>query len=211
MKKAFFVLIALLLTLCMCACDQSAGAPETTECSFKDATCTAPKTCTYCGATEGEALGHDYQGKTCSRCQAEDPDYHELTEGQWCFTAKHTDGELYKYVIEFVEGFCNVTVEVYQKEDWGQWGDRYDYNGQTWWRCTTYWAVNSPSFPVAVDGKTVTIEAEGDFEQKCIIVLEKTAGNQMTVKSVSNNTLIYRDALGQYIPAGTVFAWEKAE
>jgi len=28
--------------------------------NWVDATCTAPKTCTVCGATEGEALGHDY-------------------------------------------------------------------------------------------------------------------------------------------------------
>ena len=28
--------------------------------SYADATCTAPKTCAACGATEGEALGHDY-------------------------------------------------------------------------------------------------------------------------------------------------------
>ena len=38
---------------------------------WADATCTAPKTCTACGATEGEALGHDYvnhdgQAPTCT-------------------------------------------------------------------------------------------------------------------------------------------------
>ncbi len=30
------------------------------ECVWADATCTAPKTCSKCGATEGEALGHTY-------------------------------------------------------------------------------------------------------------------------------------------------------
>ncbi len=29
---------------------------------WEDATCTAPKTCSKCGATEGEALGHDWSG-----------------------------------------------------------------------------------------------------------------------------------------------------
>lgn len=54
--------------------------------SWKDATCTAPKTCSVCGATEGSALGHievidaailptctadgKTEGKHCSRCGA---------------------------------------------------------------------------------------------------------------------------------------------
>ncbi|MBR6513438.1 MAG: S-layer homology domain-containing protein [Clostridia bacterium] len=36
--------------------------------SFKAATCTAPKTCTSCGMTQGNALGHSYSGNSCSRC-----------------------------------------------------------------------------------------------------------------------------------------------
>ncbi|MBQ7896709.1 MAG: Ig-like domain-containing protein, partial [Oscillospiraceae bacterium] len=34
--------------------------------SFSDATCTAPKTCKVCTATEGEPLGHDYAPATCT-------------------------------------------------------------------------------------------------------------------------------------------------
>lgn len=34
---------------------------------WRDATCTQPKTCTVCGATEGSALGHT-DGAVCSRC-----------------------------------------------------------------------------------------------------------------------------------------------
>ena len=47
---------------------------------FKEATCTEPKTCLECGATEGEALGHTWieadclNPKTCSACG--------LTEGE---------------------------------------------------------------------------------------------------------------------------------
>ncbi|MBR4626506.1 MAG: hypothetical protein IKO47_02155 [Ruminococcus sp.] len=35
---------------------------------WKDATCTAPKTCTVCGATEGGALGHAPENGYCKRC-----------------------------------------------------------------------------------------------------------------------------------------------
>jgi len=44
--------------------------------SWADATCTAPKTCESCGATEGRVLGHNWQDatcmapNTCSRCSA---------------------------------------------------------------------------------------------------------------------------------------------
>lgn len=34
--------------------------------TWADATCTAPKTCTECGETEGEALGHSWEDATCA-------------------------------------------------------------------------------------------------------------------------------------------------
>ena len=50
--------------------------PTTCSHSWKDATCTAPKTCSKCGATEGSATGHSWKDatctapKTCSKCGA---------------------------------------------------------------------------------------------------------------------------------------------
>ena len=52
--------------------------PTPTECAhvWVDATCTAPKTCSACSETEGEALGHKWNdatcttAKTCSVCSA---------------------------------------------------------------------------------------------------------------------------------------------
>ena len=43
--------------------------------SFKDATCTDAKICKICGTKEGNALGHDYQNGVCTRCDEKDPDY----------------------------------------------------------------------------------------------------------------------------------------
>ena len=50
--------------------------------TWVEATCTEPKPCSVCGATEGEALGHDWsentpnyhQPKTCSRCNETEGD-----------------------------------------------------------------------------------------------------------------------------------------
>ncbi len=39
--------------------------------TWTDATCTAPKTCSVCDTTEGEALGHTTDNGTCDRCGEE--------------------------------------------------------------------------------------------------------------------------------------------
>lgn len=54
------------------------SATSPTQCShvYKDATCTAPKTCSKCGATESNAVGHSWKEatcaapKTCTKCGA---------------------------------------------------------------------------------------------------------------------------------------------
>ena len=43
--------------------------------SWKNATCTTPKTCSVCGTTEGKELGHNYVDGVCTACGAADPDY----------------------------------------------------------------------------------------------------------------------------------------
>lgn len=67
MKKIISLISLLTLVLCILA---GCGHKHT----FADATCTAAKTCTECGETEGEPLGHDWKEadcenpKTCTRC-----------------------------------------------------------------------------------------------------------------------------------------------
>ena len=72
-KKIFLILILIMITtLVSCKKETKKGCEHT----FQEATCTQAKTCSKCGATEGEALGHTFQKatcqapKTCSRCGA---------------------------------------------------------------------------------------------------------------------------------------------
>ena len=92
MKKIFAVLLILAMTLSFFGCGtkkESAGTDATTEKAtegeiastacvhvWKEANCLAPKTCTVCKATEGEAAGHVWKEadctapKTCTVCKA---------------------------------------------------------------------------------------------------------------------------------------------
>jgi hypothetical protein len=50
------------------ACMMISGCSKKDEHVWNEATCTVPKTCSECGATEGEALGHDTEIGKCDRC-----------------------------------------------------------------------------------------------------------------------------------------------
>ena len=69
--------------------------PSTCSHSWKDATCSAPKTCSKCGATEGNAAGHSWKDATCtapnicSTCGATGGNsYGHLWERATCTTPK---------------------------------------------------------------------------------------------------------------------------
>lgn len=98
MKKTLLLLLAFLLVFLLAGCGH--------EHIWKDATCTEPKTCEGCGATEGEPLGHKWKDATCTeprictRCgEAEgEPLGHEwkdatCTEPKTCLRCGATEGE----------------------------------------------------------------------------------------------------------------------
>jgi len=77
--------------------------PEACEHSWVDATCTTPKTCSLCSATDGDALGHAHiyttsdDGSshtiTCSRCSYNVVETHNLAEGETCEDCGYTKPE----------------------------------------------------------------------------------------------------------------------
>ena len=69
-----FVLASLIAVLCFSSCGEC-------EHKWQAATCTKPKTCSLCGATEGNALGHKWQEATC-------------TQPKTCSTCGETEGDV---------------------------------------------------------------------------------------------------------------------
>ncbi len=72
-------------TLNTCECGDSyisdeVAAPGHT---WSPATCTTPKTCTACEATEGHLADHDFNNGKCSVCEVPDPDYRAYNTGKW--------------------------------------------------------------------------------------------------------------------------------
>ena len=89
MKKVctVFLLAAMLLSLCACGKDaaQTTTDPtQSTACShnFADATCTTPKTCTLCGVTEGETVGHTLTA-VCTACGKTNAEYVDILDANW--------------------------------------------------------------------------------------------------------------------------------
>lgn len=98
MKKILSLVLAGLLCLSLAACGHTHV--------WEEATCTDAKTCTECGETEGEALGHQWKeatcvnAKTCSVCGAEEgaPLGHNwldatCTDPKTCTVCGETEGE----------------------------------------------------------------------------------------------------------------------
>ena len=69
-KVSLLILVSLILLLSFASCtllDELLGkAPAECEHEWTEATCAAPKTCTKCNATEGEAAAHDWAAATCT-------------------------------------------------------------------------------------------------------------------------------------------------
>ena len=61
--------------------------------SWKAATCTEPKTCTKCGATDGDPLGHDYAPATCQKPETCKRDGCGATRGEKIDHIEGADGK----------------------------------------------------------------------------------------------------------------------
>ena len=123
MKRVLSLVLALMLALSLCACgekDTAQPPSQETACDhvYAEATCTAPKTCTKCGATEGEPAGHTLTA-ICTACDHVNEGFRDLCgEFEWSFVdgkAGDEDLDIHFYGFHQYEGqsFVNVAHERY--------------------------------------------------------------------------------------------------
>lgn len=124
---------------------------EATGHSFADATCGAAKTCTVCGATEGQALGHSFTQGKCARCGTAQPGYKALTSCDWT-TAGILPGtnELDVFDLWFTDEDPRIHAGAYNPLD------ELDKDLQDMW-------LENPSDLYAFNGKTYYFGGYGDW------------------------------------------------
>ncbi len=200
MKK---VIPLLLLCLLLWGCAPQAPAPTTTaapapsttlpppDCIhvYANADCDSPKTCTLCGATRGNALGHDYLEGVCSRCGKTDATYLPLLGVTWTAICLSENGsQLEELYLSFTEGSCqlrglryhrlaDVPVEertdaMLREENW------YDYSGEIYYRTES---IPQQQLVCTVEGNILTCTLIRDDMTVGTLLLERTAGNRLSV------------------------------
>lgn len=104
-------------------------APTTCSHSWKAATCTVPKTCTKCNVTEGNALGHSYEGGSCKNCGAEDNRI-PFSDNIWQLDAPN-GSQLYKIGLDVSKGMGMLNATIWSEN--GQNGEPYQFNGKNYY------------------------------------------------------------------------------
>ena len=212
MKKVISILLVLLLLVSLCACgkddhgeviggigtttaNQGATNNNTTtttqgttiaSCNhtWTGGTCTAPMTCTLCGETEGEALGHDRVDGTCQRCGHTLGDLIPLWSVLWCIVDAKGDNMTR---LDFVlgEGWGNVMLSDWSTTSDG-FGEMYYYNE------TAYYRVNygaSAQLTSVGDEYGMTITMTNEDGSTGTITIERVDSDHFVVTAVSGTIL----------------------
>ena len=173
---------------------------------YADATCTLPATC-QCGATQGEALGHDYKNGICSACGEKDPDFSYTAiakkSGKWKVTLA-SDAAAYKatFTLSGTSG-QSVTASVGDplssfpeevREDVKADCEKIDGN---------YYFFGKG------DGDDLTVAESGDT-----VTLTDSSGNTLTLKRTDENTLTVSESADSFaffgkVPTGTKLTFTK--
>ena len=174
-------------TCTLCGATEGEAAGHT----WKDATCIEPKTCTICAATEGDPADHTYENGACTLCQAADPSYPDLTAGDW-FCYKPSDDSTgivfaqllfsdtgFSYTYDSAFDITDLSEEMQQSLREDEPARLIEYNGKTYVMPRGLFRYTAE---FTVEGNQVIVSTE-DWDGGNL-VLERTAGDQLVVKSV---------------------------
>ena len=186
--------------------------------SWNSATCTAPKTCSTCGAIEGEPLSHNYSAGKCTACGVTDENYRELKDGSWRafvvskdttfamqytmnLSKKDTLGSLSAYGLSFTGGRRTDTLST---DELNECPVRFYIDSIEYANNGDYDGVELVDYTANGDIINIDIlrlnDSNTDITRHPYLELTRTAANQFTVTKVL-------DSGTDNIPAGTVFTF----
>ena len=178
--------------------------------AWKGGTCTAPMTCTLCGATEGEAAGHSFndatctEGQVCSVCGAAGSAAlgHDRVDGT-CQRCGHTLGDLIPlwsvlWCIVDAKGDNMTRLDFVLGEGWGNvmlsdWSTTSDGFGEMYYyNETAYYRVNygaSAQLTSVGDEYGMTITMTNEDGSTGTITIERVDSDHFVVTAVSGTIL----------------------
>lgn len=172
-------------------------APTTCSHSWKAATCTAPKTCTKCNATEGNALGHDFKDGECTVCDMEDPNV-PFSDNTWLLDALSGD-QLNRIGMSCYKGIGDMSVSFWS-ENGGE-GEAFQFGGKTYY-ADGFGKDAQLSYTEEGDTVKVTVSAY-DGMTEGTMTLKRANPTQYTVTAVTGT--IISDSITSAITVGSAF------
>ena len=159
---------------------------------FTDATCTAPKTCTLCGKTEGTALNHTYVDGTCTGCGAIEPSGDQTVATVTIADIATANGwENSKLYGEFkMNDEITVSVTGTPVSNYGLNSGKYYTSGGNNWRI---YQNESPAFTISVaEGKTIaTVKITYSIDKTGILTLDGTQIESGSVVTVNADSITF--------------------
>lgn len=173
-------------------------APTTCSHSWKAATCTAPKTCTKCGVTEGNALGHTYENGSCKNCGEEDTRV-PFSDNIWLLDVLGGD-QLYRIGLDCSKGMGMMSVSFWSEN--GATGEAYQFGGKTYYEDGF---GKDADLSYTEDGDTVnlTVSAYGGMTEGTI-TLKRANATQYTISAITGT--IINDNITKALTVGSAFS-----
>ena len=177
----------------VCKSQQNSNNDNEHEHIYSDATCTDPKTCTTCGATDGSANGHNYLDGVCSTCGGAQENYKTLDSGLWS-GMQVVNGRLYKVELSFVDLILDVSYgdNIHNSDFDSNFRDQllqdYEQNKNALTVLDgAYYYIGSGDggrITYTVSGNMIQVNCDGWIS----LSFTRTAGNQLTITNCNEAT-----------------------
>ena len=190
MKRAFLLILVLMMLVSLCACGGDAVTPTTqpieTSCphNFSAATCTEGSSCNLCGVAGEEALGHDRVDGTCQRCGHSLGELDPLWPGVWCVVSLNGT-EMTRVDFVFGDGEGNVGTSTWSTT-YNDMGDFFYYND------TEYYSNGNGAFAMFTsvgDEYNMTITITTEDGATGTVTIERIEARRFKVTAVSGTIL----------------------